>query len=34
VDDIVVKSRKASDLVNDLEIAFRCLREKGIKLNP
>ena len=34
VDDIVVKSRKASDLVNDLEIAFRWLREKGIKLNP
>ena len=34
VDDIVVKSRKAGDLVNDLEIAFKCLREKGIKLNP
>ena len=34
MDDIVVKSRKASDLVDDLEIAFRCLREKGIKLNP
>jgi hypothetical protein len=34
VDDIVVKSRKAGDLVDDLEIAFKCLREKGIKLNP
>ena len=34
VDDIVVKSRKARDLVDDLEIAFKCLREKGIKLNP
>ena len=34
MDDIVVKSRKASDLVDDLEIAFRCLREKDIKLNP
>ena len=34
VDDIVVKSRKARDLINDLEIAFKCLREKGIKLNP
>ena len=34
VDDIVVKSRKASDLVDDLEVAFKCLREKGIKLNP
>ena len=32
-DDIVVKSRKASDLICDLEIAFKCLREKGIKLN-
>ena len=30
----MVKSRKASDLVGDLEIAFKCLREKGIKLNP
>ena len=34
MDDIVVKSRKAGDLVNDLEIAFKWLREKGIKLNP
>ena len=34
VDDIVVKSRKAGDLVGDLETAFTCLREKGIKLNP
>ena len=34
VDDIVVKSRKANDLVDNLEIAFKCLREKGIKLNP
>ena len=34
MDDIVVKSRKASDLIGDLEIAFKCLREKGIKLNP
>jgi len=34
VDDIVVKSRRATDLVGDLEIAFRCLREKGIKLTP
>ena len=33
MDDIVVKSRKASDLVDDLEIAFRCLKEKGIKPN-
>ena len=34
MDDIVVKSRKASDLVGDLEIAFKCLKGKGIKLNP
>ena len=34
MDDIMVKSRKASDLIDDLEIAFKCLREKGIKLNP
>jgi len=34
VDDIIVKSRQASDLVKDLEIAFKCLRENGIKLNP
>ena len=33
VDDIVVKTRKARNLINDLRIAFRCLREKGIKLN-
>ena len=30
----MVKSSKAEDLVNDLKIAFKCLREKGIKLNP
>jgi hypothetical protein len=34
VDDIVVKSTKASNLIDDLEITFKCLREKGIKLNP
>jgi hypothetical protein len=30
VDDIVVKTRKASDL----EATFGCLRAKGVKLNP
>ena len=30
VDDVVVKSKR----VNDLEVAFKCLREKGVKLNP
>ena len=34
VDDIVVKSRKADDLVADLWIAFDCLRAKRVKLNP
>jgi hypothetical protein len=32
VDDIV-KTRKASDLLSDIEITFRCLRAKGVKLN-
>jgi hypothetical protein len=34
VDDIVVKTRKADDLVSDLGIAFGCLRANGVKLNP
>ena len=34
VNDIIVKSRKADDLVADLRIAFDCLRAKGVKLNP
>jgi hypothetical protein len=34
VDDIVIKTRKADDLVNDLRIAFECLRAKVVKLNP
>jgi hypothetical protein len=25
VDDIVVKTKKASDLINDLDVAFKCL---------
>jgi hypothetical protein len=34
VDDIVVKTRKASDLLTDLEMTFKCLKAKGVKLNP
>jgi ribonuclease HI len=34
VDDIVVKTRKADDLVNDPCVAFDCLRANGVKLNP
>jgi hypothetical protein len=34
VDDIVVKSKKVNNLVDNLDIAFKCLKEKNIKLNP
>jgi hypothetical protein len=34
VDDIVVKTKKASDLINDLDVAFKCFWAKNIKLNP
>jgi hypothetical protein len=34
VDDIVVKTRKADDLVNDLHTAFDCLWANRVKLNP
>lgn len=34
VDDIVVKTGKADDLVNDLRTVFDCLRRNGVKLNP
>jgi hypothetical protein len=33
-DDIVVKTRKAFDLLSDLETTFKCLGAKGVKLNP
>ena len=34
IDDIVVKFRKADQLVGNLEASFGCLREFRIKLNP
>jgi len=34
VDDIVVKSRKADNLVANFRTAFDCLRAKGVKLTP
>nr|CAB3504979.1 unnamed protein product [Digitaria exilis] len=34
IDDIVVKTRKADDLVRDLEVVFSCLRAHGVRLNP
>jgi hypothetical protein len=34
VDDIVVKTKKADNLINDLRIAFDCLRANKVKLNP
>jgi hypothetical protein len=33
VDDIVVTTKKADNLVSDLRIAFGCLRANGVKLN-
>jgi hypothetical protein len=33
IDDIVVKSREANNLVTDLDAAFCYLKEKNIKLN-
>jgi hypothetical protein len=34
IDDVVIKTRKVDDLVNNLCIAFDCLRANGVKLNP
>jgi hypothetical protein len=34
IDDIVVKTRKADDLVNNLHTVFDCLRASGVKLKP
>jgi hypothetical protein len=34
VHDIVVKTKRVSNLINDLDVAFKCLRAKNIKLNP
>jgi hypothetical protein len=34
VDDIVVKTRKADNLVSDLRIVFDCVWGDGVKLNP
>jgi hypothetical protein len=33
VDDIVVKSKRVNNLLDDLDIVFKCLKEKNIKLN-
>jgi hypothetical protein len=34
IDNIVVKTRKVDDLVNDLRVVFDCLQANGVKLNP
>jgi hypothetical protein len=34
VDDIIVKSKQADNLVVDLDQAFKCLWAKNIKINP
>jgi hypothetical protein len=33
-DNIIVKTKKNNNLINDLDVAFKCLRAKNIKLNP
>jgi len=33
IDDIVVKSKRQGDLIQDLKTAFDCLRTNNIKLN-
>jgi len=34
VDNIVVKSKKRDDLIQNLEVAFSCLHTNRMKLNP
>jgi hypothetical protein len=34
VDDIMVKSKKVGNLVDDLDVTFKCLKAKNIRLNP
>jgi hypothetical protein len=34
IDDIMVKTKKVSNLVDDLDVAFKCLKAKNIRLNP
>jgi len=34
VDDIAVKLKRQGDLIQELEIAFGCMRTNNIKLNP
>jgi hypothetical protein len=34
IDDIVVKSKKVKNLVDELSIPFECLKAKNLKLNP
>jgi hypothetical protein len=34
INDIIVKTKKANHLINDLDVAFKCLWAKNIKLNP
>jgi hypothetical protein len=34
VDDIIVITKRVSNLVDDLDVEFKCLKTKNIKLNP
>jgi hypothetical protein len=33
IDDIMVKSKKVSNLIDDLDVAFKCLKARNIRLN-
>jgi hypothetical protein len=34
IDDIMVKTKKISNLVDDLDVTFKCLKARNIRLNP
>jgi hypothetical protein len=34
VDDIVVKTKRVSNLVDDLDVAFKCLKAKTLSSTP
>jgi hypothetical protein len=34
VDDIIVITKRVSNLVDDLDVEFKCLKTKNITLNP
>jgi hypothetical protein len=34
VDDIIIKTKKADYLINDLDVAFKCLRQRTSSSTP